>query len=374
VDSLLSKAAQRVVLVASSEFTLKSSPVRRTLEQRLIDDLKFALTRASFEGFRIEKEAARLVVIGANGPGDAAIPCSNVFGVAYAAPAQLLMNVSLEDVTGTIASLAQQRLNPGQSFAVRAHRSTPGSISRRNVEVNGGAEVLQVMKGQRVMVDLDDPDLTFYVDLVGEDAYVYCERLQGPGGLPLSSQWKMLAVLDSGSLSILAAYAMMRRGCVVELFIPTSGMIDGLAARAQLDLARRLGALVTRPNYKAFTLEIDQVLEKNSKGVHARSEEWRKLVRSLAARFAKEKRFRALVLGDISGNLETSTVAKAELPVFYPLLGLEEDDLAELSNLAKLSGSELVPNEPFEYTVSSIQGRDTGFTAEFGDLVHEVKF
>jgi thiamine biosynthesis protein ThiI len=370
----LSKAAQQVVLVASSEFTLKSSPVRRTLEQRLIDDLKFALTRASFEGFRIEKEAARLVVIGAKGAGNAAIPCSSVFGVAYAAPAQLLMNVSLKDVTGTIASLAQQRLKPGQSFAVRAHRSTPGSIARRDVEVNGGAEVLQVIKDRGVTVDLDAPDLTFYVDLVGDDAYVYCDRLQGPGGLPLSSQWKMLGVLDSGSLSILAAYAMMRRGCVVELFIPTSGMIDSLAAGAQLGLARRLDRLVTRPNYKAFTLEIDPLLEKSSQGVRARSDEWKKLVRSLAARFAKEKRFRALVLGDVSGNLETSTVAKAELPVFYPLLGLEEDDLAELSNLTKVSGSNFVFNEELEYRLSPVQGRDIGFTAEFGDLVHEVKF
>ena len=370
----MSKAAQRVVLVASSEFTLKSSPVRRTLEQRLIDDLKFALTRASFEGFRIEKDAARLVVLGAKGPGDPVIPCSSVFGVAYAAPAQLLMNASLEDVTGTIVSLAQQRLQTGQSFAVRAHRSTPGSVSRRDVEVNGGAEVLQAMKQQGITVDLDDPDLTFYVDLVGEDAYVYCERLQGPGGLPLSSQWKMLAVLDSGPLSILAAYAMMRRGCVVELFIPISSKLTGLAARTQLDLARRLDRLATRPNYKAFTLEIDEIIEKASNGSNVGSGQWRLLVRSLAARFAKEKRFRALVLGDVSGNLEAATVARAELPVFYPLLGLEGEDLAELSNLAGVSGSEFTSNEEVEYSQAPIQGRNIGFTAEFGKLVHEVKF
>jgi len=370
----LSKAAQPVVLVASSEFTLKSSPVRRTLEQRLIDDLKFALIRASFEGFRIEKEAARLVVLGAKGPGNPAIPCSSVFGVAYAAPAQLLINVSLKDVTGTIVDLAQQRLQTGQSFAVRAHRSTPGGISRRDVEVNGGAEVLHFMKEEGIMVDLDNPDLTFYVDLVGEDAYVYCERLQGPGGLPLSSQWKMLAVLDSGPLSILAAYAMMRRGCVVELFIPISGMINGLAARTQLNLARRLDRLVTRPNYKAFTLEIDGLLEKSSKDVHVNSAEWRQLVRSLAVRFAKEKRFRALVLADVSGNLDAATVARAELPVFYPLLGLEAEDLAELSGLVDVSNSVLKPDEKLGCSLSPVRGRKLGFTAEFGDLVHEVKF
>ena len=370
----MSEVAQSVVLVASSEFTLKSSPVRRTLEQRLIDDLKFSLTRARFEGFRIEKEAARLVVIGAKGPGNPAIPCSRAFGVAYAAPAQLLINVSLKDVTGTIVDLAQQRLQTGQSFAVRAHRSTPGKVSRREVEVNGGAEVLKAMKQRGVTVDLDHPNLTFYVDLVGEDAYVYCERLQGPGGLPLSSQWKMLAVLDSGSLSILAAYAMMRRGCVVELFVPTSARISGLSVRTQLNLARRLDSLVTRPNYKAFALEIDQLLEKASEDIYARSGDWKHFVRFLAARFAKEKRFRALVLGDVSGNLDASTVTEAELPVFNPLLGLEMEDLDELASLAGISSGELMSDEELDYNLSPLQGRHIGFTAEFGDLVHEVKF
>ena len=370
----MSKSAQPVVLVASSEFTLKSSPVRRTLEQRLIDDLKFALTRASFEGLRIEKEAARLIILGAKGFGNPAIPCSTVFGVAYAAPAQLLMQASLKDITGTIVGLAQQRLQTGQSFAVRAHRSTPGAVSRRDVELSGGAEVMRFMKQQGITVNLDHPDLTFYVDLVGEDAYVYCERLQGPGGLPLSSQWKMLAVLDSGPTSILAAYAMMRRGCVVELFIPISGMINELAARTQLALARRLDRLTTRPNYKAFTLEIDKLPESTSNDFHVGSGRWKQLVRSLAVRFAKEKRFRALVLGDVSGNLEATTVPKAELPVFYPLLGLEAEDLVELSNLAGISDNELMSNEELDYSLSPLHGRDIGFTSEFGNLVREVKF
>jgi adenylyl- and sulfurtransferase ThiI len=184
----------------------------------------------------------------------------------------------------------------------------------------------------------------------------------------------MLAVLDSGPLSILAAYAMMRRGCVVELFIPISGVVNGLAARTQLDLAWRLDRLATRPNYKAFTLEIDGLLEKGSKDSHVRSGEWKQLVRSLATRFAKEKRFRALVLGDVSGNLDAATVARAELPVFYPVLGLEGEDLAELSTLAGVSTSELMPNEELQYSLSPIQGRNIGFTAEFGNLVHEVKF
>lgn len=82
----LQSRPEPVLLVASAEFTLKSSPVRRTLEQRLIDDLKITLSRAGFEGFTIEKHAARIVVRDLHDTESAARSCAKVFGVAYAVP------------------------------------------------------------------------------------------------------------------------------------------------------------------------------------------------------------------------------------------------------------------------------------------------
>jgi thiamine biosynthesis protein ThiI len=360
----LSKAAEPVVLVASSEFTLKSSAVRRTLEQRLIDDLKFALRRSDLECSRVEKDAARLVVFGTKQADAAAALCSKVFGVAYAAAAQLLINPGIGDVTETVAELAQERLTPGKSFAVRAHRSTPGVISRRDVEVQGGSRVLSAMQ-REVAVDLDAPDVTFHVDLVGSDAYVYCEKLKGPGGLPLSAQWKMLAVLDCGPFSILAACAMMRRGCVVELLIPVSDTIPRLTSGIQLALAEKVGRLVTRPNYKAFMLEIDELFG----GPLNVSADWRGLTRAAAVKFARENRFKGIIFGDVSGHLSSlrgSHSASTQQPIFYPLLGLEEEDLAELSRLAGIDQSELLLQGDLEYRPDVSQGE---IESRFDELV-----
>jgi len=336
----MSKAAEPVVLVASSEFTLKSSPVRRTLEQRLIDDLKFALRRGNLECSRVEREAARFVVFGVKQTDTAAAYCSRIFGVAYAASARLLTNPNLDEITTEMVELAQRHLSPGQSFAVRAHRSTSGHIARRDVELQGGAKILSTIKDQGTRVNLDAPDVTFHVDLVGEDAYLYCERLKGPGGLPLSAQWKMLTLLDCGPLSILAACAMMRRGCVTELLVPLSTAIPNLSAKTQLPLAEKLAKLVTRPNHKAFTLEIDELLAaRNPKA------SWRVWVRAMALGFAQENRFKGVVFGDISGRLpilNSANVASNQPPVFHPLLGLERQDLTELSNLVGIDDSELL--------------------------------
>jgi thiamine biosynthesis protein ThiI len=346
----LSKAAEPVVLVASSEFTLKSSAVRRTLEQRLIDDLKFALRRSNLDCSRVEKEAARLVVFGAKQVETAAFVCSRVFGVAYAAPAQLFSRPSLVEVTDAITELADKQLVPGSSFAIRAHRPTPGVIAKRDVELQGGSAVLKALKQRGVTVDLDSPDVTFYVDLVGNDAYVYSQKVRGPSGLPLSAQWRMLAVLDSGPLSLLASCAMMRRGCVVELLVPLSNRVERLSPTIQLALAQKIDRLVTRPNYKAFTFDIDQAFDQ-SDGL---KDNWIGLVRAVAAKFARENRFKGIVFGDVSGHLSSlrgDVPRSIQIPFFYPLLGLDKEDLAELSRLvgtneSDISLRDLAPNGP----------------------------
>jgi len=356
-------------LVASSEFTLKSSPVRRTLEQRLIDDLRFSLASQGETASRVERDAARLVVHGAREVDSAALTCSRVFGVAYAAPA-LLVPADIEHVTSTLVRLAMQSLEEGGSFAIQAHRSTPGALLRRSVELSGGAEVLRSLKDREVRVDLNQPDVTLYVDLVGDWAYVYTEKLEGPGGLPLSSQWKMLAVLDSGPLTILAAYSMMRRGCMVQLFIPTSKAIRLFAEESQLLLAKKLARLVARPGYKAFKLDLDKFV---IKGMGSLADS-RRLVRTAGIEFAKKKRFRGVVLADVMGRLEATMpyrYSAVELPIVQPLLGLLQEDIDQLSGLVGLNvgtGTEQESSveEPLQESLPPILDLET--------LVEEVSF
>jgi thiamine biosynthesis protein ThiI len=351
-----------VVLAASAEFTLKSSPVRRTLEQRLIDDLRVALQRAGFEGFRVEKLAARLVVRGfpESTLEAAAKCCARVFGVAYAVPA-VLLPLSMDMVLEEIVHIAQTSLRTGQSFAVRCHRITPGSTHRRDIEIKGGSEVLRALKGRAVRVDLKKPDVTIAVDLAEDWVLTYGNRVQGPGGLPLSSQWKMLAVLDSGPLTILAAYAMMRRGCMVQLLIPLSERIQNFNKDRQLQLAAKLRSLVTRPAYKAFTINMEPY---STDYADAKSR-----IRNVAPQIAKEKRFRGVIFSDIMGALnllgsrDQTTESNVRSPIFYPLLAFEIADLLELSRSVGISESDLLSQIRLEKELSGY-GRTSVFSED----------
>ena len=330
-----------VILVASSEFTLKSYPVRRTLEQRLTDDLRYSLTKGGFQGFRVEKDAARLVVHGVKENDVGAELCSRVFGVAYSAPA-VLVEASTESVLALIATLAKTEIRPGQSFAIRAHRSVAGPLSRREIEINGGSTVLSALGDRGVTVDLEDPDVTICVDLVEDRAYAYTKKIEGPGGLPLSSKWKMLAVLDSGLLTLLAAYAMMRRGCLVELFIPTSTVTSAYSRERQLDLASKLRKLVTRTNYKQFIVNLEEQITSKSEGQSSTILP-KLLLRLAAVKFAEQKRLKGIIFANAGGDLGSDLpgAGVTDLPVFTPLIGLSRNELADMAKLAGFPEDEL---------------------------------
>jgi len=311
----------------------------------LIHDLRTALSKAGFAGFSSEKHAARIVIRGITDPLNAARCCAKVFGVASAAPGVLVPS-TIEHVTRSIVQLAEESLRPGQSFAIRARRSAPSPLSRCQIETHGGSEVLKALNGRSIKVNLKEPDTTIFVDIAGDRAYVYAIRFPGPSGLPLSSQWRLLAVLDSGPLTILASYAMMRRGCLAELLIPLSDIFAPFARDYQLSLARRLRLMVTRANCRAYTLDVDGLIQEKIERLSLGYGEIRQLVRVAGAKFAEQKKYKGLVSSQVSGqSLDFPSVrgaASVDLPIFHPLIGLDIEDLAEMCGLLGIPEKELL--------------------------------
>ena len=221
-----------------------------------MDDLRSSLTRAGFRDFKIERRAARILVRAVSDPERAASILGKVFGVAYAAPVDIVPG-RIDDVLQAVVKNADESLAQGESFAIRSRHPKISQLPRREIETRGGAEVLRQLADREVIVNLEEPDVLISVDTADDLALIYRKRVPGPGGLPLSSRWKMIVVLDSGFFSILAAVAMMRRGCLVEPFIPTSRRASKFAKETQLTLARRLGELVPRPQYIGHVVDLD---------------------------------------------------------------------------------------------------------------------
>jgi thiamine biosynthesis protein ThiI len=102
---------------------------------------------------------------------------AGVFGIAYFAEARVLP----QDIE-TIQRQAWELIKPStfSSFRIQAKRGEK-AFPLTSVEINErvGAYVQQRCG---IRVDLEHPDLTCWIEIVERSAFIYVERLDGPGG------------------------------------------------------------------------------------------------------------------------------------------------------------------------------------------------
>jgi len=98
------------------------------------------------------------------------------------------------------------------SFAIRSRRSGTHKFTSRDVAVAAGKAIQDAHPSLKV--DLGRPDIELFVEVRQNRAFIFHEVIEGPGGLPLGSQGRMLALVD-GDRGMVAAWMMMKRGCKV---------------------------------------------------------------------------------------------------------------------------------------------------------------
>jgi thiamine biosynthesis protein ThiI len=200
------------ILVAYSEIALKSSYVRRRLEQMLSDQIRFILHRKGYSGFKILRRFGRIYI--ENIPDEASKHVAKVFGVASVMPAEKTVS-KLESVINLAVEVARKNLNQGESFALRTRVIGQESYSSRDLAVKGGSSILEQLSEMNIHVNLSDPDLTIHLEVRDKDAFAYTEIQKGVIGLPYGSQGKMVSLFSGGIDSPVATWMMMKRGASV---------------------------------------------------------------------------------------------------------------------------------------------------------------
>jgi adenylyl- and sulfurtransferase ThiI len=217
------------VLVRFGEIGIKSAPVRRSMVERLRENLLDALVRTGGEG-DIKALGSRLWM---TGPDLEALlrAAERTFGVVSASPC-LVVPGTIEAISEAAARLAVER--PWGTFAVRATREGTHPFSSQDVQVQAGSAVWKAAQaaGRTPKVDLGKPDLAVHVDVRQDKAYLFIDSREGPGGIPLGSQGQVVMLLsDEGSF--VAAWLLMRRGCsLVPVHVGTPESLDLAAVEA----------------------------------------------------------------------------------------------------------------------------------------------
>ena len=198
-----------LILVRYAEIGLKSRPVRKKFESMLRDNITDMLVRDGVESL-ISSDEGRLYVECEDAE-KALKALRRVFGVASVSLVELHEG-GLRDICEAAAEYSLGRLHEGQSFAVRPRREGVHDFTSVDLGREIGSAIFLANEQLGIKVDLNRPDVEFFVEVRQKKAFLFQDYLPGPGGLPLGSQGKVVAVVGDEK-GALAAWLMMRRGC-----------------------------------------------------------------------------------------------------------------------------------------------------------------
>lgn len=261
-----------LIVVRYGEIWLKGTPIRRRFEQLLIQDLKKALTNADVH-HTVTTTRGRIFIEISNSA-SASDMLKGVFGITSFS---VVEETSADLPAITSAAVSAANFPGNKHFAIRVTRTGHHDFTSQDVAVAAGQAVVDAIGAP---VDLDKPPHEIFIEVRDRQAFIFTERIHGPGGLPYGSQGTTVAVIQNKE-DLQAAWLIMRRGCVVSIVCP----------KALADLAR---ALYPWQNIETHTCTQDLM---------SCGEE---IISTLPAE--------AFVVGN-------KKFIKRSLPVFYPLLG-----------------------------------------------------
>lgn len=223
------------------------------------------------------------------------------------------------------------------SFAIdtsRSDKSYPLNSQQINEQV--GATVVEKTGKD---VDLDNPDLTVHIEIVENRAFIFSDKITGPGGLPVRTGGKAGILMSGGIDSPVASYLIAKRG-VKPVFIHFHSY-----PHTSRQAMQKVKDLVKKVNKFTFNSVLYMVpFADIQKDIISKVPErmrivfYRRVMMAIASKIAKEENCQALVTGESVGQVASQTLENmrvisdtATLPILRPLVGMDKSEIISLA-------------------------------------------
>lgn len=312
---------------------------RRFFENWLKQNIKASLLRViSKEEFDIRKIHGRILVELkkdiSKDKNNITRALSYTFGVAYFAFAK---TVSQDIRLIREESLSILNENQFETFKIKARRPDHRFLlTAQQVNEDVGAFVLSKINKT---VKLNDPDITCFIDIVQGVAYLYTEKIIGPGGLPTGANGKVVGLLSAGIDSPVATIMAMKRGASVILVhfhsVPMTTE-DSIEKVKQLtEVLRRYQSRI-HLYLVALTPIQKEILVKTKEKFRILL--YRRFMIRIAEMIAKKDKAKALITGESLGQVASQTLGNiaaiesvSTIPILRPLIGFDKQEIMDLA-------------------------------------------
>lgn len=277
--------------------------------------------------------------------------CKKVFGIIAIARA-----VPCAKEKEAIFATAREYLGPAllaaKSFKVESKRSDK-SFPMGSIQLSQWVGGALHDAFPHLTVDVHNPELTVYLEVREDAAYVHGPAEAAAGGLPIGMGGHAVSLLSGGIDSPVSSYMIAKRGVQLELLHFASPPYTSEQAREKvLQLAQELTVWCGRLTVHVvpFT-EIQEEIRRKCPEDHF-TLIMRRFMMRLGDRLAHELACKAIVTGESLGQVASQTIQAlvvsddvATLPVLRPLIGMDKEEIVRIARHVGTFDTSILPYE-----------------------------
>ncbi|RLC37987.1 MAG: tRNA 4-thiouridine(8) synthase ThiI, partial [Candidatus Nealsonbacteria bacterium] len=323
-----------LVICHYSEIGLKGKN-RRFFEEKLIENIKKALPKNSWQ--KVRRISGRILIElkkeGEKKEREIKETLKNVFGIAYFSFAESCEQ-NIREIKKKVVEILKDKAF--KTFKVETQRSKKDfPLNSQEINQQVGQYLLKNLKSdevrpRQIKVDLENPDITCFIEIVESYAFLYLEKFRGPGGLPVGVSGKAISLVSGGIDSAVASFFGMRRGIkIVFLYFYTHS--------SSIEKIKKIVEVLNKYQFKS-RLYLVPFLDVQ-KDIFKKTEPkfccllCRRFMFRIAEILAKNEKAEALITGENVGQVASQTLRNigvieeiTKLPVLRPLIGMDKED------------------------------------------------
>lgn len=276
----------------------------------------------------------------------------HVFGIVGICPVLVVPNQPWEDLSKELVQFIDESYEDKTfTFKVNCRRINKEYPMRSmDVNIEGGAVLLDAFP--ELKVDVHKPEVMVNIEL-RDNIYIYSVKIPGPGGLPVGTNGKAMLLLSGGIDSPVAGYMVSKRGVNLEaVYFDAPPHTSPQAKQKVVDLAKLVAKYsgVVKLHIVHFT-DIQEAI------YYTCPEDeitiiMRRYMMRIAQILAEKNDCQALITGESIGQVASQTIYSLQVtnavctyPVFRPCIGMDKQEIVDISEKINTYETSILPYE-----------------------------
>ena len=275
-----------------------------------------------------------------------------VFGIVGICPVVVEENTEFENLKQKVIDYVDRAYDHKnftfKVFTRRNEKSYP--MTSMEVSAELGHFLLEAYPG--LSVDVHSPQEIINVE-IRKVAYIYSITIPGPGGLPVGTNGKGMALLSGGIDSPVAAYMIAKRGVVVEaVYFHAPPFTSERAKQKVIDLACLVADYAGAIKLHVVNFADVQMAIYDNCPHEELTIIMKRYMIKIAEELAEKNDCQCTITGESIGQVSSQTVFSlnvinqvSTMPVFRPCIGMDKQEIVDISEKIGTYETSILPYE-----------------------------